>query len=295
MIHPLLEGEGRGEVKPFQLNLFPKLSGIALILTFSPWEKEQVSSGSGIASTRPANAVAGISSGRRMIHPLLEGEGRGEVKPFQLNLFPKLSGIALILTFSPWEKEQVSRGSGIASTRPANAVEGISSGRRMIHPLLEGEGRGEVKPFQLNLFPKLSGIALILTFSPWEKEQVSRGSGIASTRPANAVEGISSGRRMIHPLLEGEGRGEVKPFQLNLFPKLSGIALILTFSPWEKEQISRGSGIASTRPANAVEGISSGRPMIPANARGLCWRGQAFSVSVYKSPRLARAGGDNAL
>ena len=142
---------------------------------------------------------------------------------------------------------------------------------------------------------KLSGIALILTFSPWEKEQISRGSGIASTRPANAVEGISSGRPMIHPLLEGEGRGEVKPFQLNLFPKLSGIALILTFSPWEKEQMSRGSGIASTRPANADEGISSGRPMIPANARGLCWRGQAFSVSVYKSPRLARAGGDNAL
>jgi len=50
----------------------------ALNLTFSPGEKEQPQSGSGFADDCPANPVAGFSERRRMIPPLLGGEGRGE-------------------------------------------------------------------------------------------------------------------------------------------------------------------------------------------------------------------------
>ena len=50
--------------------------------------------------------------------------------------------------------------------------------------------------------------ALILTFSPGEKEQRSRLSGLADNRPANPVAGSSVRRRKILPLHGGEGRGE---------------------------------------------------------------------------------------
>jgi len=51
---------------------------LALILTFSPGEKEQPSYVFRFADGRPANPVAGTSVRRRMILPLLGGEGRGE-------------------------------------------------------------------------------------------------------------------------------------------------------------------------------------------------------------------------
>ena len=51
---------------------------LALILTFSPREKEQHSYLSGFADYCPANPVAGFRVRRQMILPLLGGEGRGE-------------------------------------------------------------------------------------------------------------------------------------------------------------------------------------------------------------------------
>src|SRR6185369_12310149 len=51
---------------------------LALILTFSPGEKEQRSHLSGFADNRPANPVAGFRVRRQVILPLPEGEGRGE-------------------------------------------------------------------------------------------------------------------------------------------------------------------------------------------------------------------------
>jgi hypothetical protein len=45
---------------------------LALILTFSPWEKRQPSDGSGFSCARPANPAAGFFAGKRMLHPLLE-------------------------------------------------------------------------------------------------------------------------------------------------------------------------------------------------------------------------------
>jgi hypothetical protein len=49
---------------------------LALILTFSPGEKEQRSHLSGFADNRPANPVAGFRVRRRVILPLPGGEGR---------------------------------------------------------------------------------------------------------------------------------------------------------------------------------------------------------------------------
>ena len=51
---------------------------LALILTFSPEEKEQRSHLSGFADDRPANPVAGFRVRRQVILPLPGGEGRGE-------------------------------------------------------------------------------------------------------------------------------------------------------------------------------------------------------------------------
>jgi len=51
---------------------------LALILTFSPGEKEQPSFVFRFAEGRPANPVAGFPVRRRKILPLLGGEGRGE-------------------------------------------------------------------------------------------------------------------------------------------------------------------------------------------------------------------------
>jgi hypothetical protein len=52
------------------------------------------------------------------------------------------------------------------------------------------------------------GTALILTFSPWEKEQRSADSGDAAACPAKTGQGLSNRRRkiLLRPL--GEGRGE---------------------------------------------------------------------------------------
>jgi len=50
-------------------------SWLALILTFSPWGKEQPSHDSGCVDAWRANPVAGFSGWRRMILPLLGGEG----------------------------------------------------------------------------------------------------------------------------------------------------------------------------------------------------------------------------
>jgi len=51
---------------------------LALILTFSPGEKEEPLSVFRFVDDRPANSVAGFSVRRRKILPLLGGEGRGE-------------------------------------------------------------------------------------------------------------------------------------------------------------------------------------------------------------------------
>jgi hypothetical protein len=60
---------------------------LALILTFSPWENERQACAAGFPDVCPANPVAQISKGRRIILPLLVGEGWGEVEPFQLTFF----------------------------------------------------------------------------------------------------------------------------------------------------------------------------------------------------------------
>ena len=49
-----------------------------------PQEKGQRLHVSDIADDCPANPIAGFSTGRRMIHPLLGGEGRGEDGRFNL-------------------------------------------------------------------------------------------------------------------------------------------------------------------------------------------------------------------
>jgi hypothetical protein len=48
------------------------LLGLALILTFSPWEKEQHLCDSSFTVDGSANAALDFSRKRRMIHPLLE-------------------------------------------------------------------------------------------------------------------------------------------------------------------------------------------------------------------------------
>jgi hypothetical protein len=55
---------------------------LALILTFSPWEKEKHLCGSGFADDGLANTALDVPIERRTILPLLGGEGRGEVEPF---------------------------------------------------------------------------------------------------------------------------------------------------------------------------------------------------------------------
>jgi hypothetical protein len=55
-----------------------------------------------------------------------------------------------------------------------------------------------------------SRFALILTFSPREKEQASRASGFADDYPANPVARFSSGTADDSPSPGGEGRGEVE-------------------------------------------------------------------------------------
>src|SRR5208282_3317222 len=77
-------------------------SGIALILTFSPREKEERAHSSGVANDRPANPVAcffdaaaddspspGLS--RHSRQATAEGEGRGEVEPRRI-LHPQGEG-----------------------------------------------------------------------------------------------------------------------------------------------------------------------------------------------------------
>ncbi len=51
---------------------------LALILTFSPGEKEQRPHLSGFGNNRPTNPVADFCMRRQVILPLLGGEGRGE-------------------------------------------------------------------------------------------------------------------------------------------------------------------------------------------------------------------------
>ncbi len=74
-----------------------------------------------------------------------------------------------------------------------------------------------------------SGLALILTFSPWEKEKQARGSGVAKERPANPVASFcgwtvndspSGGlsRHSRQATAEGEGRGEVGPRRILSHP-----------------------------------------------------------------------------
>src|SRR5208282_2320031 len=76
--------------------MFPRssifnFSGIALILTFSPREKEKQAHGSGFANERPTNPVACFCGGTVNVSPspglsrhsrqaTAEGEGRGEVE-----------------------------------------------------------------------------------------------------------------------------------------------------------------------------------------------------------------------
>src|SRR5208283_3174669 len=56
-------------------------SGTALILTFSPREKEQQAHGSGFANEHPANPVACFCGATADDSPSPGGEGRGEVEP----------------------------------------------------------------------------------------------------------------------------------------------------------------------------------------------------------------------
>ena len=65
------------------------------------------------------------------------------------------------------------------------------------------------------------------------------------------------GWRIMLPLLGGEGRGEVELFNcLSNIGKLDfWLALILTFSPREKEPLSTGSGFADDCPTNPVARI----------------------------------------
>jgi hypothetical protein len=73
---------------------------LALILTFSPWEKERPSSIVGFADDGPAHRVA----------PILKKDGRySSVSSEERENCCRLSlvvRLALILTFSPWEKER---------------------------------------------------------------------------------------------------------------------------------------------------------------------------------------------
>jgi hypothetical protein len=55
---------------------------LALILAFSPGEKEPPWHVFDFSVDPPANPVAGFSKRRRMILPLLGGEGRGEDERF---------------------------------------------------------------------------------------------------------------------------------------------------------------------------------------------------------------------
>ena len=55
---------------------------LALMLAFSPWEKEGLAVVSGLADECLASSVAGIFKRVADVSPSPGGEGRGEVEPF---------------------------------------------------------------------------------------------------------------------------------------------------------------------------------------------------------------------
>jgi hypothetical protein len=66
------------------------------------------------------------------------------------------------------------------------------------------------------------------------------------------------------------------------------LALILAFSPREKEKPANGTGFLDERPANPVESISSGRPLL------ICARMTVGKIR--KNKVLAKmAGGDKSI
>jgi hypothetical protein len=79
---------------------------LALILTFSPWEKEKMSLDFGFADARPASPAAGFSKGQPTILPLPRQWERAGVrvarkKKFAKNRFAPIASTAtcLALTF----------------------------------------------------------------------------------------------------------------------------------------------------------------------------------------------------
>jgi hypothetical protein len=124
---------------------------LALILAFSPGEKEQPLLVSAFAKTRPASPVARISVRPKTILLLL-GEKAGMRESVNLtssSANPSGLGygmemvvtLALNLTFSLGEKEQPLLVSGFANTCPANPAAQISARRKTILPL-PSDGRG---------------------------------------------------------------------------------------------------------------------------------------------------------
>jgi hypothetical protein len=102
------------------------------------------------------------------------------------------------LTFYPLPQERKCLPNDFCFTGdfPANAAYECSRRRRKFHPLLGGEGRGEDGRFKQIPRPSDGGgcrrrvraylcftLALILTFSPGEKEQPARGSVFVDGRP----------------------------------------------------------------------------------------------------------------
>src|SRR5208282_5174889 len=89
--------------------------------------------------------------------------------------------------------------------RPAEAFEAPGK------PFAWHRSENEMHPSQLGVRQNSSGTALILTFSPREKEQQAHGSGFANEHPANPVACFCGATADDSPSPGGEGRGEVEP------------------------------------------------------------------------------------
>ncbi len=187
---------------------------LALILTFSPWEKEQ-------QGTRWEYRWSWMGRLVRL------SQGRSNrVKPSQTSGGMKL---ALILTFSPWEKEQQGTRWGYRWSWMGRLVR-LSQGRS-----------NRVKPSQTSGGMKL---ALILTFSPWEKEQQGTRWEYRWSWMGRLVR-LSQGRS-----------NRVKPSQTSGGMKL---ALILTFSPGRRNSKGRDGGSARWSWKGRLVRLSQGR------------------------------------
>ncbi len=127
----------------------------------------------GVSEVENDNCPAHEIPGRPRKHlPLLGGEGWGE--DGRSNQIVLWFTPALILAFSPGEKEQVADVSVFADGCPANPARDISGGPRKHLPLLGGEGRGE--DGRSNQIVLWFTPALILAFSPGQQEQTARDS-----------------------------------------------------------------------------------------------------------------------